>query len=799
MMNVVLILIQLFIGIIFCPVSTRAAKIGTDSILEVANGDQDLYMTRVTPWGNFAHMGGTAIGDINGDGIKDFVTSVILEKVAGMELTTYPVSKDSFTESNTVSYWSRTTTANTIPVADTVNYVAGVASISTTRTASGIVNLRIVSGSNFSLNSATDILHFQVYTQNTNERLAYVDFWAPDYNNRFRCNINLLLKSGTWNKIDIPIANFITISGSPSWSSIRNCMINFWGGTSGDIKIDQLYFDYTGTVYKKKGVVYAFLGSISGNKIVTQANISINGIDENDLTGEYIDVKDINGDGLDDIIIGVPYDDGPNNSRQDCGAGYIIFGKNQFPAVIDLNTTADFIIYGKDAGDLFGETVYAADINGDNIKDLIIGAQNAGGYNNAGLYNGEVHIIYGPLNLGGIFDLALANANISIYGKHPYAFLGYQGTIAIGDVYNDGQKDLILGVYGGDKNGQLVGAGKILIINNISNYSGDINLAMDSPTTIIQGADAGDRLCKVTVGDFNHDGIDDIVSGAAGADGLGNSKADAGEVCVFFGSKSLPSFIALSLTEPDIKIIGKDAGDNLGHKVCAGDITRDGIDDIVIAAPGDDGANNAKVNSGAAYVLYGNPARRGIIDLSTTPPELIVYGADNEDNLRDVYCGDYSGDGIDDLILGFREADGINNAYSAVGDLIGINADGIKGFWLNVPVKITSALSFFYPFSPLSSDIKITNLTVVPSGGDINIDIEEWDTSTDRHKRWTEDSVDNITVDYTIGDLKPGIYYMVKIDGKDWYPFVSDSSGKITFTYTGSHSSKIFEVREAAN
>ncbi len=101
---------------------------------------------------------------------------------------------------------------------------------------------------------------------------------------------------------------------------------------------------------------------------------------------------DVNGDGIDDLIVGVPAgDDGGFNA----GEAYVLYAGTGL-ANIDLTGLAadqGFIIQGDKRGDLAGRSVSSAgDVNGDGFDDLIVGvpAGDDGGFN-----AGEAYVIYG--------------------------------------------------------------------------------------------------------------------------------------------------------------------------------------------------------------------------------------------------------------------------------------------------------------------------------------------------------------------------------------------------------------------
>jgi hypothetical protein len=669
-------------GFILIPFQIQAQ---TNRIFTV-DQDSDVYIHINQMRAFSGHLGGVCTGDVNGDGINDLVTSAIsLDIQRDLGPTFLPSDQDSWTEETGLSQWSVNGNGSN-PTISTVR-IWGNHSIATNRISSGSLVLVNRLPTLFSMNPASDKMHLQIYTDSNNERLNYIDISAPNYQNRFRYTYqpNLLLNNQNWTQIDLDLSNFSVISGNPDWNNVRNVRIAFRSPSSNStILVDHFYFDHHGlTTIQNVGAVYLYYGPLSGNIEANSADVTIYGIDERDLTGEYITIADINNDGYGDIIFGSAKDDGPNNDRTDAGAVYCIFGGNTLPKIFDLATDkANYIIYGADAGDLFGETVHAFDINSDGIQDLITGALSGDGFDNSGQNNGELYIVLGSNNLSGTLDLKFNNANLCIYAKSEYDNLGTQATIGIGDVDNDGRPDIVFGVWGGDRNGagEFTNAGKVCIIKNIGNYSGTIDLASFTPDTVIYGADNRDRLSKITIGDFNGDKIDDIIMGAESGDGPNNSRTDCGEVYVIFGTFSLPSEIDLKSTAPDVLLIGVDSNDLFGTaKVYAADINLDGIDDILVVATGGDGNNNSKIDSGDAYVIFGNSNRSGTIDLSITSPEITIYGADAGDSLRDISAGDISGDGFNDIILGYRWGDGINNAYTTSGDIFSI--DSTK--WLN--------------------------------------------------------------------------------------------------------------------
>jgi len=155
------------------------------------------------------------------------------------------------------------------------------------------------------------------------------------------------------------------------------------------------------------GAAYIFFGSttLSGTKdlgAVQSADVTILGKGANERLGRAVSsAGDINGDGLDDIIVGA-YRNADGASL--AGAAYIIFGATTLSGTKDTgNADEDVRILGKADTDYLGEHLSAAgDINGDGFDDIIVGARNN---DDAAANAGAAYIFFGASNLSGTKDL----------------------------------------------------------------------------------------------------------------------------------------------------------------------------------------------------------------------------------------------------------------------------------------------------------------------------------------------------------------------------------------------------------
>ncbi|MFO5493530.1 MAG: cadherin domain-containing protein, partial [Cuspidothrix sp.] len=431
------------------------------------------------------------------------------------------------------------------------------------------------------------------------------------------------------------------------------------------------------------GKSYVVFGSKDGfNPTIDFATLDgtkgfvINGAEEGDQSGYSVsNLGDLNGDGVDDLAIGAPGDIG--NSL---GKVHIIFGSKEtsyFNNPIDLSDLGNkgFTVEGSGFSSNAGWAVSSAgDINGDGIKDLLIGATNDG--NNGPSIVGESYVIFGTENFNSTINLDDSdqfgvNDGLIIISNEENN-LGYSVSSA-GDINGDGIDDLIIGAPYADTNGNNSGSTFVIYGRDKNNpftntfAEGIINVSElnleDGFVINGQGVDqSGFSVSKA--GDINGDGIGDLIIGAR--DGGTNY---TGKTYVVFGKNGkFDSNINLADLDGSngFAINGIEEVGNSGWAVSAlGDVNDDGIDDIIVSAP------NANESKGQAYVIYGSKADFGSsFDLSSFNGDngFVIDGliANGQFGYSVSGAGDVNDDSVNDLIISAPFADSNNGAAYVV-------------------------------------------------------------------------------------------------------------------------------------
>lgn len=151
------------------------------------------------------------------------------------------------------------------------------------------------------------------------------------------------------------------------------------------------------------------------------------------------------------------------------------------------------------------------------------------------------------------------------------------------------------------------------------------------------------------IGDINNDTFDDIAIGVPYNDDGG---IDAGQVFLFFGKASGWSQDTL-FSQANASFIGEAPGDNAGFSVSgAGDVNKDGIDDFLVGAIGnDEGKSNE--NIGQTYLIFGK-ASGWTLNTSLSQANASFWGPNSNSYSGNAVAGvgDVNNDTYDDFLIG---------------------------------------------------------------------------------------------------------------------------------------------------
>ncbi|BBD09031.1 FecR domain-containing protein [Desulfovibrio ferrophilus] len=396
----------------------------------------------------------------------------------------------------------------------------------------------------------------------------------------------------------------------------------------------------------------------SGNGGDGSNGFILNGFTTYDQGGSSASYGDINGDGFSDVIqsgfmAGSTLDSGEvyvvfGGNGWSGGAELSQNG---------LNGTNGVFFYNSNAREFMGNSVTGIpDMNGDGFAEVLIGA-NEGHGSNADR-TGKAYLVFGgSYGVKGESSVLSGGFNVSgLDGSNGYLFEGVDnqdvtGQVSYADVNGDGISDLIIGApesYTGQ-----YGPGKVFVVYgdqlaalDAADGSGDGTIQLskllatngaDGTYGYVMAGNAGstDRLgfSVQTAGDVNNDGYGDFMVGghtvAANENGEGYLIFGGVNGVKGWGAKQASLDPDALSGEDGVIVLGKAAGDSTGYGVgYLGDLNNDGYADFGITGHGGD-------PNGEVYVIYGNEFTgyqdSTLLTLAGTAPSRVLTVRGQED------------------------------------------------------------------------------------------------------------------------------------------------------------------------
>ncbi len=319
------------------------------------------------------------------------------------------------------------------------------------------------------------------------------------------------------------------VAGSSGWLGTAMTSGDINGNNYDELIIGAPAFDPGGRVY----IIYG-RDSFPEDIYLNTFQDSITRIIDPDwyqASGKGLDCEDVDNDGCDDLLIGSPGE--ASGYRR--GKARLLFGASSYPDTIWIsNSTVSMkVFYGEYDNGHLGRRVAISNIDGRNFKDLVLSSHSA---DPLGCIDcGEIYVIYGSGSLPDTIYVSSTDVPMTrIIGMGTKQ--KYGTAMTCGDVTGDNYDDIIIGSIPDDY--ILADRAKVTVVYGA--YHLPDTIFVDSDTSIsvfIAEERPGDFGRSLGTGDFDEDGVLDLLIGAYHASPLGRN--GAGKTYLVYGIDSL--------------------------------------------------------------------------------------------------------------------------------------------------------------------------------------------------------------------------------------------------------------------
>ena len=386
-----------------------------------------------------------------------------------------------------------------------------------------------------------------------------------------------------------------------------------------------------------RGAVFLFLGSSlagGGDFDMGDADLIIQGENDNDEFGIAVAGRgDVDGDGLDDLAVA-------SGTRPNTW----IFRGSTLAAALELTPSDADIVVGEQVAECLR---WLGDMDGDGLDELAISnTLNS----SAGNVAGRTFVMAGSLLSPGGALFTVSESWVDIPGGAAGNASGCE-TGPAGDVDDDGLTDLLVSTQGASPSGPNSGLVSLFLAASLPEEGGTVELWSRDMRFTGQAGD--DRLGSDVqhLGDLDGDGLADFLLTARNSD---DAWTDAGKTYLIKAS-SIPWGEDLYSVAGAPAFLGEAEHDKSGTAVAGlGDVDGDGLPDLAIGAPRNDGASE---DTGAVYVVLGVSAATATA-FPLASANAIIRGIEEGARFGEelVAAGDVDGDGRGDLLVGAPRA-----------------------------------------------------------------------------------------------------------------------------------------------